>query len=276
MLSLISDEIVANGTRLHYYRTGGEKPPIVLVHGLTDDGLCWMPAAEVLSQSYDVVMVDMRGHGKSEAPEDGYTLTTIATELAYFIQELGLQKPVILGHSMGAITALVLAALFPDLPRHILLEEPPPFWNFQNISPDDVEHRNSFIAWAKGLKRRTRDELIAECHEVNSHWSEAEIGPWADAKHRYSIRVTALALPEDVPSLNFPILLQSITCPVLFISAATERGALSGKEDIAKLNEWLPRLQVSHIATAGHSIRRDAFSHYMEVVQKALTSSERV
>jgi N-formylmaleamate deformylase len=276
MLSLISDEIVANGTRLHYYRTGGEKPPIVLVHGLTDDGLCWMPAAEVLSQSYDVVMVDMRGHGKSEAPEDGYTLTTIATELAYFIQELGLQKPVILGHSMGAITALVLAALFPDLPRHILLEEPPPFWNFQNISPDDVEHRNSFIAWAKGLKRRTRDELIAECHEVNSHWSEAEIGPWADAKHRCSIRVTALALPEDVPSLNFPILLQSITCPVLFISAATERGALSGKEDIAKLNEWLPRLQVSHIATAGHSIRRDAFSHYMEVVQKALTSSERV
>ena len=84
MLNLISADIDAYGTKLHYYRTGGDKPPLVIVHGLTDDGLCWTPVAEVLADRYDVVMVDTRGHGKSEVPESGYTLATLATELADF------------------------------------------------------------------------------------------------------------------------------------------------------------------------------------------------
>ena len=61
-------DIVANGIRLHYTRTGGAKPPLVLAHGVTDDGLCWSRLAEALAPSFDVVMVDARGHGRSQAP----------------------------------------------------------------------------------------------------------------------------------------------------------------------------------------------------------------
>lgn len=85
--------IAAHGTRLHYYRGGGSKPPLVLVHGITDDGLCWSPVAEVLSGEYDVIMVDLRGHGKSDAPEEGYDLVTMATELSGLITGLGLDEP---------------------------------------------------------------------------------------------------------------------------------------------------------------------------------------
>ena len=46
--------------RLHYTRTGGEKPPLVLAHGVTDDGLCWTPIVAALETDYDVVMVDAR------------------------------------------------------------------------------------------------------------------------------------------------------------------------------------------------------------------------
>ncbi|HND49949.1 MAG TPA: alpha/beta fold hydrolase, partial [Anaerolineales bacterium] len=78
-----SDEFVfVNGIKIHYYRTGGNKPPLVLAHGITDDGMCWSPVAEVLAKDFDVVMVDARGHGKSDAPEDGYTLQNLGAELA--------------------------------------------------------------------------------------------------------------------------------------------------------------------------------------------------
>ena len=73
-----SGDVEANGIRLHYTRTGGTKPPLVLAHGLTDDGLCWTPVAEALEAEYDVIMVDARGHGQSDAPETGYDSATQA------------------------------------------------------------------------------------------------------------------------------------------------------------------------------------------------------
>ena len=138
-----SGEVVTQGTRLHYYRTGGEKPPIVLLHGFSDDGLCWTPVAELLSADYDVLMIDARGHGKSEAPDEGYDQDTMAAEAAGVIEALDLKKPAILGHSMGAATALTLASLRPDLPEAILLEDPPAFWN-ASTNAQDNEIRNFF------------------------------------------------------------------------------------------------------------------------------------
>src|ERR671938_601164 len=99
MSSWQSDNIEVNGLRLHYTRTGGEKPPVVLAHGFSDDGLCWTPVAEALAPEYDVIMVDARGHGRSEAPEQGYGPIEQAADLAGVIAALGLQRPAVLGHS---------------------------------------------------------------------------------------------------------------------------------------------------------------------------------
>src|SRR3954451_3929160 len=49
-------EVATNGITLHYTRTGGDKPPLVLAHGFSDDGLCWTPVAEALEADYDIVM----------------------------------------------------------------------------------------------------------------------------------------------------------------------------------------------------------------------------
>jgi len=72
-------------------------------------------------------MVDARGHGKSEASDSGYDQITMTTEMAGLITNLSLSKPIVLGHSMSAATALHTAALFPDLPLAIILEDPPAF-----------------------------------------------------------------------------------------------------------------------------------------------------
>ena len=82
MQSWQSADVAANGIRLHYTRTGGDGPPLVLAHGVTDDGLCWSPVAAALEPAYDVIMVDARGHGRSEAPEHDYDPMTQAADLA--------------------------------------------------------------------------------------------------------------------------------------------------------------------------------------------------
>src|SRR5689334_7072840 len=100
-------EVDANGIRVHYTRTGGGesgKPALVLAHGFSDDGLCWTAVARVLESDYDVIMVDARGHGRTEAPEGvGYGVVEQAADLLGVIAALGLRRPLILGHSMGAI-----------------------------------------------------------------------------------------------------------------------------------------------------------------------------
>ncbi len=123
MTGWIEGDVTANGIRLHYYRTGGDKPSVVLSHGYSDSGLCWLRLARDLEADYDVVMYDARGHGLSEAPDEGYTSMERADDLAGLIRALGLEKPAIMGHSMGASTTLYCAARYPGLMRAVVLED---------------------------------------------------------------------------------------------------------------------------------------------------------
>src|SRR5215469_668846 len=100
----------ANGIYIHYLRTGGPKPPLVLLHGLTASGACWIPLACALEGEYDVVMPDARGHGNSSKPLHGYRYQDHAGDVVGLIQELGLVAPVLLGHSMGGMTAALVAS----------------------------------------------------------------------------------------------------------------------------------------------------------------------
>src|SRR5437879_1516408 len=117
MSEWFSGDVKTNGLRMHYYRTGGEKPPLVLAHGATDSGLCWSRFARALESEYDVILPDARGHGLSDAPESGYTSSEHAADLAGIIDALGLQQPAVGGHSMGAGAVLCLIADYPDLAR---------------------------------------------------------------------------------------------------------------------------------------------------------------
>lgn len=257
---------VTHGTKLHYYRTGGSKPALVLIHGISDDGLCWSPVADALATDNDVIMLDLRGHGKSEAPDHGYDYKTMATEVAGLISGLGLENPVVMGHSLGAMTTLTVAGLFPNLPRAIILEDPPAFWRAAPPSQEDLGRRAEMRAAFYELKRKTRPELLEFARTENPAWSEAELGPWADSKHRFSIKITQILDARGTVPVDFPALLRQIGRPALLITADPERGAILTDEDVAELKEYVPHLQREHIPGAGHNIRREGFSKYMQSV----------
>jgi pimeloyl-ACP methyl ester carboxylesterase len=258
--------VETNGLRLHYTRTGGNKPPLVLAHGVTDAGPCWTPVAEVLTAEYDAIMVDARGHGRSDTPERGYGPAEQAEDLAGVIAGLGLNRPAVLGHSMGAATALVLAGANPNLLDAILLEDPPAWWTDRSATSEPTERRTAMKERAIGLKQKTREDLIAWQRADQPGWSDAEIEPWADAKQRFSPNVLSVYDQDNGSNVDWQVVLRRITCPALLITADPERGAIITDASAAELEALVPHLEIAHVPGAGHNIRRDQFARYMELV----------
>ena len=257
-----------NGIRIHYHRTGGTASPLVLVHGYSDNGLCWMRLARSLEGTYDLIMPDARGHGLSEAPEAGYGTENMAADLAGLIEALKLGKPAVLGHSMGASTAATWAAQYPQQVGAVLLEDPPWFDEQRmrhrgHTMPSPEKRRAEILA----RKTKSQEELIASCRQDQPTWDEIEFGPWADAKRQLSPN---LAGRMAAPRRPWQEVVSEIAHPTLLITADNSAGALVTPDVAAQAAELNPRFQTVHIAGAGHSIRREQFDLYVQAVTQFL------
>ncbi len=262
--------VQTNGITMHYYRSGGNKPPLVLAHGLTDNGLCWKPIAKVLAATYDCIMPDARGHGFSSAPENGYTNQEHAADYAGLIEALGLDYPAILGHSMGGGTATQLAADFPKLVRGALLEDPP--WRPRSHGVGGPESGDRAAAWRADVlanNQLTISELINKGRAERPGWPDAEYDGWSAAKQQVDPKAVDYARVSSVPWWQ---LVPNIESPTLLIIADVEKGAIVDQAtaaDVAALNK---QVNIAHIPGAGHSIRREQPQQYLEVVQKFLAT----
>src|SRR4051812_41206150 len=99
-----------DGATLHYTRTGRDKSGIVLLHGVQVDGLSWLRTAQALESAYDVVMPDSRGHGRSSRVSDNFSSALLVSDVAAVVRALDLDRPYVVGHSMGADIAGRFAA----------------------------------------------------------------------------------------------------------------------------------------------------------------------
>ena len=262
----VEDDLVTNGVRLHYRRAGAGARTLVFAHGLTDQGPCWLPVAEQLVGDYAIVLYDARGHGRSEAPEGGYTFDNLAGDMAGLIRGLGLDRPVVIGHSMGAATAGLAAARYPDLARAIVLEDPPTMANFNNTNRKAEAER--WRAEKTEQKALSRPDLIAWGHARFPKWSEAELGPWSESKHLVSLN--AIDIVAD-PGTSWYDSVEQIGCPILLITGDPALGAIVAPEAAAALEQRWQNGRVARIADAGHNIRRDNFEPYMAALRVFLS-----
>lgn len=268
-----ADRITTNGLQLHITRSGGAKPPVVLLHGSTDDGRCWGRVAGALAPTYDVIAVDARGHGQSDAPPDGYTLPTMAMDLAGLIPALGLDHPAILGHSLGAGIALTFAGMNPTVPRAIVLIDPGPWWTGWPQTPEEyamlAQMRTQHLAYSQ----QSRAALIAERRHKRPSWSDEEREAWAEAKLRLRPPAFQVFDPGLAAEISWLTLLPQITCPTLLITTDVETGGVLTPETAASFQALVPHAHVAHVPQAGHSIHRDQFAPVMATVLPFLAES---
>lgn len=145
-VSPVRDEyVIAGDLTFHYVQWGEQGSPIICPHGLTANAYCFQALADELSSTHRVFAYDLRGRGDSDKPESGYSLSIHAADLADIIEALELDRPIVMGHSLGAMIGLYFAAHHPEqLSKLILLDaggqlswdsiETQPLWLTASIS----------------------------------------------------------------------------------------------------------------------------------------------
>jgi N-formylmaleamate deformylase len=262
-----SGNIVSNGIRIRFHRTGGNKPTMLIAHGVTDNGLSWSRFARAMEQDYDVILYDRRGHGFSDAPESGYTFSNHAEDMADLIMALNLDRPHIVGHSGGAVAAAILAATHPDLLTSLVLEDPAwgTGWGGWQATTTGM------IEWFRDTVSMGRHELVAMCREMNPNWIEEEVELWADSKVQVSPKVVQTF--EQAEPMWRDIVRQ-ITCRILLIVGDQDMGSVNTPEDVEVMaSVWRGGRAVT-IKGAGHMVHYDRFEAYVAAVKTFLSAAD--
>lgn len=134
----VRDEfLIADHITLHCVQWGQQGKPIVCIHGITANAFFFQPLADDLATEHQLFAYDLRGRGDSDKPTEGYSVPIHADDLAALIEELGLDRPIIIGHSLGALIALYFAAHYPNkLSKLVLLDAGTPLpWSTQADQP---------------------------------------------------------------------------------------------------------------------------------------------
>ena len=270
MVAWSEDSIQANDLNIHYYRTGGTgKPQLLLLHGVMDNGLCWTPVARDLQARFDVIMPNARGHGRTRGSLENFSYPQLADDVAALIGALSLEKPSLFGHSMGAMTSVVVAASYPDLVRAIVLEDPPFIDESTLKSEGNVPAAENLQAFQNilSLKTMSPKERLVAARNYNPTWDEAELGPWTDSKIEFD--------PGIFQHLQvmFPWreMLSAITCPILLVTGDPAAGAIVTPQVAQEVASLWQRGEVIQIQGAGHCIHRDRYAETMPQIQDFLS-----
>jgi N-formylmaleamate deformylase len=252
----------ANGINIHYLRTGGCKPPLVLLHGLTGSGACWIPLARGLQDEYDVVMPDARGHGNSSAPPNGYRYKDHASDVVGLIQGLGLAAPVLLGHSMGGMTAAVVASQVATDIRGVILADP----TFLSSPRQREVHESDVVEQHRRLLSSSKDDVLAQIRARRPHRSSEFIELLAEARLQTRIDAFEVLTP---PNPKYHELVSTIRAPILLVIGDDGVVSLDTARELQNLN---PRLRVEQIQDAGHGLPYDQPDRFEAVVRSFLRS----
>jgi pimeloyl-ACP methyl ester carboxylesterase len=140
----------AAGLSLYYERTGNGDPELLFVLGWCCDHTAFQPQFDHFARTHTVTSIDLRGVGQSDAPDEGYSIARPTDDIAAFCGAVGIERPVVVGHSLGGMIAVDLAARYPSLPSAFVLVDPGPI----DPLPESVEFYRGFAAELEGPSGR--------------------------------------------------------------------------------------------------------------------------
>ncbi|HEU0166402.1 MAG TPA: alpha/beta hydrolase [Chloroflexota bacterium] len=222
-------------------RSGGD-PPLLLVHGWMCDHTYLAPQAEFFGASQRIISVDLRGHGVSSAPVASCTVPYFASDVRWLASALHLQRPVLIGHSMGGVAGYELAAMQPDVLSGLVLIDSPVAAN-----PARGSARRTLVNDLRGPGWREAARAFVENMFVPAD-SVALRQRVAEGMLDHGPELMATAMESMLACQSFSAdTAAALDIPVLQISTA--RGALP---DLARLAELCPRLSNGQVVGAGH------------------------
>ena len=243
------------GVTLHYERAGSGEPELLFVPGWCCDHTAFRPQFDHFSRAHAVTALDLRGCGQSDAPDGGYSIPELADDVAAFCAAVGIEKPVVVGHSLGGMIAVDLCARHPSVPRALVLVEPGPI----APRPESVEFFRSFAEVLEGPGgEEARREYV---HDMGAR--DEELARWIVELMCRPEQHVAAAVIRGVSEWDGRGPLARCEVPVLVL-----RDEIGENTDVLRLLEIKPDLQAGITVGAGHF-------HQLEVPEQVNAMIER-
>jgi len=267
--------LTINGLKLRYLDWGGGALPIVMLHGLRGYAETWQAAAEQLPGRFRPLALDQRGRGGSDwGPWQGYWAGQYVSDLESFIDQLGLERFVLIGHSMGGTNAIVYTARHPDRVAALVIEDMGPGASTGSAGSSRI----------KGELGGTPD-FFASWSEVDAYWRAQRPNAPIEAL-RSRLKHTLRELPDGriawrydldgirrarmEPSLQIDLwpYVADLRCPTLVIRGAqSDFLARDTAEEMVRRNSNLRWVEIAH---ASHYVHDDNFPDFNHALSQFL------
>jgi pimeloyl-ACP methyl ester carboxylesterase len=246
-----------DGVALGYAESGHGDPPILLVHGWGTDRSVMAPLFAYAERAHRAVSIDLRGFGESDAPAEAYTVRGYSDDLAFVATELALERPVVIGHSMGGLVAVDFAARYGDRVSAVVILE-------------------SMVAASEHVLAGLRPVLDAirtdRRRDVLAGLMTHLTGPRFDAAERARMVSFITACPphvlisamEDMIAFDSARAAARVTCPLLYV------GTSATYADLDRLRALCPQLVTEQIEGCGHYFPLEAPDSLIAIVARFL------
>jgi pimeloyl-ACP methyl ester carboxylesterase len=229
-----------DGTKLAYEDAGVGEPAIVLVHGIACHRAFMAPQAQFLRSRHRVVAIDLRGHGDSDAPCQRYTIGALADDVGWICEQLAIVNPVVVGHSLGGLVALELAASRPDLTRGVAL--------IDSVLLAGGGREATVAALVAGLRGPDGDRVLRDYFRVFfGPDDDPAVCDWIlDQAARTPAHVTSSIWEEASSSWDDAAALTRCRAPLLYLDAGTPNA------DLRRAAQLNPSIVLGRTVGTGH------------------------
>lgn len=244
-----------------YYRKAGAGQPLIILHGLFGSSDNWYSLAKVFAESFEVYLVDQRNHGQSPQ-SDEFNYAAMAEDLLEFIQDHQIEKPVILGHSMGGKTAMNFAVKYPDnLSKLIVVDIAPKAYP---VHHDHILQGLQAIELSTLTSRTDADTILSK------HVPEPDVRQfllknlYRTPENKFAWRVNLKAVDNHIEEIGAGMQYEGIyTGTTLFIKGARSNYFATGDEE--QIRTLFPNVKIVTLDT-GHWVQAEKPKEFAETV----------
>jgi pimeloyl-ACP methyl ester carboxylesterase len=252
-----------DGVAIRYEVAGRGDPTLVFVHGWSCDRSYWRPQIDHFAASHRVVALDLGGHGESGLERKDWTMAAFAGDVRAVVEGLGLQKVVLVGHSMGGPVILEAARLMPD---RVVALVPVDF--FSDVDRRfTAEERKGFLApmradFPKITKAFVRKEMFTP--RSDSAFAERIAGDMAAASP--AVAVSAM---ENLLQYDQGAALAAAKPPLRLINSDL------WPTDLEALRRHNPKISLAVLPGVGHFLMTEAPDEFNRILARAVTELQR-
>jgi pimeloyl-ACP methyl ester carboxylesterase len=236
----------------------GNGPRVLLIHGIGSSGGAWNNIIPRLAEEFSPVTIDLRGHGESDKPDHGYLYDDYIGDLEAVLAALGMDRPLLIGHSLGGIITLWWAAKHPDTAAALVIEDSP--------LRSGTDFRPAFECWLE-FNALTEDEAFARYKEEHPQWTD-EIARLRAHQITSTARPVFSELYADSMAhqgVDRIAEITGVTSPVLLIHGDLEAGGMVHPGDAVSLEERLPNAEAVRLPEANHRIHAERADVFLDL-----------